>query len=73
MKHLRKISKLYLRGFAIQASPLLFFLFREKNTMYYEKESLEKFYIQRRIIMCITTDGLVVTYEEFLDLVINGK
>nr|DAG07932.1 MAG TPA: hypothetical protein [Caudoviricetes sp.] len=41
--------------------------------MYYEKKSLEKFYILRRIIMCITTDGLVVTYEEFLDLVINGK
>nr|DAH05112.1 MAG TPA: hypothetical protein [Caudoviricetes sp.] len=44
-----------------------------KNIVYYEKKSLEKFYIRRRIIMCITADGLLVTYEEFLDLVINGK
>lgn len=73
MSRPRRTSKSYLRGFAIQASPLLFFSFRVKNMVYYEKKSLEKIYIKRRIIMCITTDGLVVTYEEFLDLVRNGK
>ena len=41
---------------------------RENYISYYEKEPIKFLNIKGDYIMVITSDGLVVTYEEFLDL-----
>ena len=46
---------------------------RENYISYYEKEPIKFLNIKGDYIMVITADGMVVTYEEFLDMQENGK
>ena len=49
-------------------------LIRENYISYYEKEPINFLKHKRRLkTMVITADGLVVTYEEFLEMQENGK